>query len=915
MQMDKNPHYTLQEIACWAQNKTVSLPTVQRGFVWKPYQIENLWDSLLRGYPIGAFVLSYSNENKSLEMLDGQQRATAICLGFGNETFRDSQKKINIYIDLEKPIGEDNRKYIFRVITKSHPWGYRKSDNTKTLTADNIRKAMNLYDISDYLETDLSLFYPFDAFYPIPFPLFVKSAENNDSIDQLLNKISNWKNWPTIKNQWENKILKIQTGKKDNPESQKELPALSTENLINNRINEIYSAVRKMIDSADGQKIPVLYLDFENYKKCLEYSPIAESIIEEDNGTEDNSESENNLENNSDEIENLFIRLNAGGTPLRGEELNYSILKAKVDNNLQQKIENCCEGLFTPSRFITILYRLHQCYLKKESRDAITMRIKPKQFQKTISDNLSGPKGFEIFIKNILKSKEYNNKTSTLLEYIRSILEYNEKQNPYGLPYLITSRIADVAPEIMFMILYRILIRNDRFDFKTELHRKMLGMISLFMWFGKGEKQKDHAKLLSNIWPCVKFLRIDIFWSSSTVQRAMINETLISFPNFDKAYDRNSLIKLNNYEVQSNSDIISKFNNEHGYGSFLNKILYNKDLVLYSQRKFLNDHFKNKQFHLDDTNVPFDWDHISPNKFVYKKFGIPKIIKDWYGTIGNLRAWPFSLNRMDQDAVPARKFDPINPEKYNEDENILFNNIKSKWVQYLLETNKSNYTPEQLKNELLDYSSCDNNWADCDFDDLKKEWKKVYGLILGRNLSIIREWYYQLKIEKLLPEEYSIKESEIFSFFVDKRRWDNDPTYDKDLKEYFSFDDSICWVSKPIPFNDSSIYLYFAFYKDPKQMLTEGGIEFGIFEKTPANFISKIKIPEKLKQTYGPLKKNKYTGYFTLISNDIDSYVELFKNFKKWLDEFPNLEIKKNDMSKIFISSLVQYYQSKITDN
>ncbi|MBK9412027.1 MAG: DUF262 domain-containing protein [Bacteroidetes bacterium] len=138
--MQKKSIYSLAEIAEWPEKKLVSLPAVQRGFVWKPFQIENLWDSLLREYPVGAFVLSPKKDSASYEMLDGQQRATAICLGFGNETFRDSQDKIKIFIDLERPPNNDNRKYIFRVITKSHPWGYRRNDNTKTLTADNIRK-------------------------------------------------------------------------------------------------------------------------------------------------------------------------------------------------------------------------------------------------------------------------------------------------------------------------------------------------------------------------------------------------------------------------------------------------------------------------------------------------------------------------------------------------------------------------------------------------------------------------------------------------------------------------------------------------------------------------------------------------------------------------------------------------------
>lgn len=69
--------FTLSEISMWDEEKKVSLPTVQRGFVWKPSQIENLWDSLLRGFPIGAFVLSDAGNN-TFHILDGQQMATAI---------------------------------------------------------------------------------------------------------------------------------------------------------------------------------------------------------------------------------------------------------------------------------------------------------------------------------------------------------------------------------------------------------------------------------------------------------------------------------------------------------------------------------------------------------------------------------------------------------------------------------------------------------------------------------------------------------------------------------------------------------------------------------------------------------------------------------------------------------------------
>jgi uncharacterized protein with ParB-like and HNH nuclease domain len=82
---DLGDYFKLKDIVKRANNNNISLPTVQRGFVWKPHQIENLWDSLLRGYPIGSFVLSRKiNSNEEYELLDGQQRASSICLGFYN---------------------------------------------------------------------------------------------------------------------------------------------------------------------------------------------------------------------------------------------------------------------------------------------------------------------------------------------------------------------------------------------------------------------------------------------------------------------------------------------------------------------------------------------------------------------------------------------------------------------------------------------------------------------------------------------------------------------------------------------------------------------------------------------------------------------------------------------------------------
>ena len=64
-------YYTLSEISKWQldENSTIKSPSLQRGFVWKAHQIEALWDSILRGYPIGAVMMSVDTENNERFLL------------------------------------------------------------------------------------------------------------------------------------------------------------------------------------------------------------------------------------------------------------------------------------------------------------------------------------------------------------------------------------------------------------------------------------------------------------------------------------------------------------------------------------------------------------------------------------------------------------------------------------------------------------------------------------------------------------------------------------------------------------------------------------------------------------------------------------------------------------------------------
>lgn len=156
-------------------NRQYFLPAIQREFEWKPEQVVALFDSLLRGYPIGSFLfweLKDDNKTKwpayrfleavkaggtrndlaSLEsakdpvlILDGQQRLTSLLVGLrGQYTIKkkharrknpDAYQKCTLYIDLlhdpnqESPgdDGGDADNY-YRLAFRSKPSGPSKSE-------------------------------------------------------------------------------------------------------------------------------------------------------------------------------------------------------------------------------------------------------------------------------------------------------------------------------------------------------------------------------------------------------------------------------------------------------------------------------------------------------------------------------------------------------------------------------------------------------------------------------------------------------------------------------------------------------------------------------------------------------------------------------------------------------------------
>lgn len=209
------------------------LPAIQREFLWTTDQITKLFDSLMRGYPIGSFLFwrvdaescgkyqfynflanyherderhnspaSISGEQGVTAILDGQQRLTSLYIGLrGTYAAKTKHKRWNsddafprrrLYVDLSQPIcGEEvDLRYDFRFLTKEEA----KDENKHWFLVKKILDFKNLRDVNAYLRKH-------DLFEP-PYPEEVLTGlleaicqhnlinyyeEGDQSLDKVLN--------------------------------------------------------------------------------------------------------------------------------------------------------------------------------------------------------------------------------------------------------------------------------------------------------------------------------------------------------------------------------------------------------------------------------------------------------------------------------------------------------------------------------------------------------------------------------------------------------------------------------------------------------------------------------------------------------------------------------------------------------
>lgn len=307
--------FSLKQIASWGiSNNDVELPGLQRGLVWSPKQVELLWDSIFRNFPIGGFVLSENNDGKYY-LMDGQQRFNSIQTGF---TEPETNSESVLWIDIKyTKANNSTRTYLIKATTKIHPWGFNNDDVSSVLKTNEKRDALSEFNMDgkNIFKDSISLMdtYPVRANLPIPLAYLLNAPLESDSefSENIINKLEKlslvWKK----KVNWENSKIEIKQ---------------------NLEIN-FYPILKKLLID-DVYTVP--------------FSLLPAAAIE--NETQTVTEQTN--------LEVLFTRLNTGGTPISRGDLQYSAIKAYWGDEFKTKIDMLAKDRMPPQTLALLLIRL-----------------------------------------------------------------------------------------------------------------------------------------------------------------------------------------------------------------------------------------------------------------------------------------------------------------------------------------------------------------------------------------------------------------------------------------------------------------------------------------------------------------------------------------------------------------------------
>ena len=617
--------FTLSEIAGWfgddhsAEGKpVVEIPAFQRGLVWNAAQIEVLWDSLMRDIPIGAFSLLPMRGNERFSktcasggetapdryfLLDGQQRANAIALGF--QPFPADAGKSDdasiLWIDL-KPAdalaARSSRKHFFYVTTPARPWGYRIDDANGENRSGKVpvalyREALNEsgWQQSSAKPAPAEL-WPVCANYPVP----VSVLRNLDASALSCGGL-------------------ISSG----GEAPWALHLKRTVEMPNASVPELDAAIRTI------------------HARLAETSATRVLAMVAPDGL---AEAEPDNDGDNSEIALYFTRLNRGGTTPSREDLDYSILKSILPELHQ--IDGCAKDRMHPAR---LAHLAMLAFLSRESRDGWKRGLSRR--------DIFGLKGKPDFSRYIAEN------LSADIDAVDAWLLGDAQSGDFGLPPYLRTQLTRGQPNLFrFLLLLAARMRERGLAATAGFSLTFRAFPTMLAWFGN-DGAMDFASLAKQIDAVADGIadagalrRTLGEWLAAQIESGALSvpPTPAYFNNLSNAVEKGDMDAVRsawNDPAQSGANNIWYWNSEAGRG-----------IVLYACRKYLAATFAGydpaKAVWNEDAR-PWDYDHIVPQSWLKGTYHGKwhELVAKVLNSIGNIAPIPFGANRSKGDIPPG----------------------------------------------------------------------------------------------------------------------------------------------------------------------------------------------------------------------------------------------------------------------
>lgn len=615
------PEWTLKEISEWTQDGSkVSIPAIQRGLVWKPQQVELLWDSILRQFPIGSFTLSASSEEgeSSYNLLDGQQRWNAISLGYGS-VFEDiSTARSILWFDLMPDnvwnYNTTTRKYFVRATTKAHPWGYEANDDCGRFNTAQKRDALEQLGMSGkniYKEgISLSETYPVKSGLPLPLFWLLEAGEKSNGNKDVFTQIVQ---------------SKIEENRKNHRFRLKE-------EIISADLIAKYQTV---FESVSHYLVPTIYLE--------------QSIIDKESETDKTIDEETWTD-----IEILFARIGTGGTQITQNELIYSAIKAYWPQYIKEENDRLAEKYMPPFSLISLAFRLA---MSPNENEGLSGALSVKRVRQIAADKNS--EAYKSILNIYKRDNDNESKLEKILRLVDDWLTKDENGN-VSIPTVLRTGIARTSPDVYLLLMsiakmvvegqiapdYKdiLLFRATAFYLHWMVDKGSRGRASSSIYKGLMEAPK-------NKWDSIiKMAIMELYVQQKATPLILTKDFRLLFGNKIGADPGWRTWEEDRYNKP--------------WWPLWSVVASNREMLLYAQRVYLCSKFPNydpaKLDLWEDYNRPWDYDHIVPQDWIYQYRAWRKKFSDycceWKDNNGNMAAIPFEINRAKSNGADWKEY-------------------------------------------------------------------------------------------------------------------------------------------------------------------------------------------------------------------------------------------------------------------